>query len=296
MAKLIYTKGLPGSGKSYWAATYQSVTPGCVIVCKDDLREMLHGGKWSKQNEEFVLRVRDYVISEALARGNDVVVADTNWEPKHSAKFSEIAANFGAEVVCKDFSDTPLATCLEQNRTPERVLRGRAVPEKVIRQMWSRYVAKPVPAPPYDPVLPDCYICDIDGTIATRKEGSRGWFEEDKVYLDDVRENVADIVKSRCYSGKKIIFMSGRTEACRAETTRWLTEKAMFCAPVALLMRKEGDTRPDHIVKRELFDANIAGKYNVLGVFDDRAAVIRECWKPLGLTVFRVGVIDEDEF
>jgi hypothetical protein len=62
-------------------------------------------------------------------------------------------------------------------------------------------------------------------------------------------------------------------------------------------MRPEGDTRPDEVVKRELYKEHIKGKYNVIAVFDDRAKVCR-MWNELGFgdRLFRVGRIDADEF
>lgn len=38
--KIIFTKGLPGSGKSSWARAQQAENPdGIVLVSKDDLRD-----------------------------------------------------------------------------------------------------------------------------------------------------------------------------------------------------------------------------------------------------------------
>jgi hypothetical protein len=54
-----------------------------------------------------------------------------------------------------------------------------------------------------------------------------------------------------------------------------------------LFMRPAGDTRKDSIVKREIFDAEIAHRWRVIGVFDDRRQVVR-MWRALGLTVFQV--------
>lgn len=55
----------------------------------------------------------------------------------------------------------------------------------------------------------------------------------------------------------------------------------------ALFMRRTGDTRKDNIIKREIFNEHIRGKYNVLFVLDDRSRVVRE-WRAMGLTVFQV--------
>ena len=51
-----------------------------------------------------------------------------------------------------------------------------------------------------------------------------------------------------------------------------------------LVMRKTGDYRKDSIVKREMFEEHIEGKYNVLFVLDDRNQVVDMWRKELGLT------------
>lgn len=48
-------------------------------------------------------------------------------------------------------------------------------------------------------------------------------------------------------------------------------------------MRPAGDYRPDQIVKRELYEAHIAGQYDVLFCVDDRNSVVA-MWRELGLT------------
>ena len=84
VARVILTKGLPGSGKTTWAARVQAESLGTYKrVNKDELRLMLDGGKWSPNNERFVEAVRDQVILAALAAGKDVIVDDTNLEPRH---------------------------------------------------------------------------------------------------------------------------------------------------------------------------------------------------------------------
>lgn len=52
-------------------------------------------------------------------------------------------------------------------------------------------------------------------------------------------------------------------------------------------MRKSGDMRKDSIVKREMFDEHIRGRYNVNFVLDDRNQVV-ELWRSMGLTCLQV--------
>lgn len=55
-----------------------------------------------------------------------------------------------------------------------------------------------------------------------------------------------------------------------------------------LLMRARGDMRKDTIIKREIWDAHLAGKYNVLCAIDDRPSVVRMWRYDVGLTVLQV--------
>ena len=58
-------KGLPASGKSTYAK--KLANKGWTRVNKDDLRAMLNDGKWSRSNEKFVLKVRDFIVADALS-------------------------------------------------------------------------------------------------------------------------------------------------------------------------------------------------------------------------------------
>jgi hypothetical protein len=54
-----------------------------------------------------------------------------------------------------------------------------------------------------------------------------------------------------------------------------------------LFMRGDDDYRPDEIVKRELYEENVLGNYDVVGVIDDRSKVVK-MWRELGLTCLQV--------
>ncbi len=301
MPTLFWTKGCPASGKSSHARQIVANGEAALRVSKDDLRDAFHDGKWSKENEKIVLMARDAIITSALRMGLSVVVDDTNLVPKHQERFQEIASDIGCNCECIDFTGVSLEECLKRNLNKDRQRAGRVVPEKVIRDMYYRYVnpIQRVIINERDPNKPNVIICDIDGTIAYN-DGHRGWFDagEDKVYDDIVRRDVVDVVGSlgANFGIEKVIFMSGRTERAREGTLRWLREKCLFAFPMELHMRQVGDHRPDDVMKRELFDAHVAGKYNVVAVFDDRHAVCRMWDHELGLTVFRVGRVDGDDF
>jgi hypothetical protein len=138
----------------------------------------------------------------------------------------------------------------------------------------------------YEP-LPDgtpAYLVDLDGTMCLM--GDRSPYDETRVVCDLVNEPVLWVVYALAAAGNRIIFMSGRSEKCRAETEAWLREHYALTYE-GLFMRAIGDVRKDWIVKGELFDRHVRGRYDVRGVFDDRNQVVG-MWRSIGLTVFQV--------
>jgi predicted kinase len=137
MKTIIMLRGLPASGKSTWARKYlANANAGTVKrVNKDDLRAMLDGGKWSPENEKFVLQVRDNIIGSALDSGKHVIVDDTNLAPKHEARLRELAKKHGADFQIIDFTHVSVDECIERDRG-----RPNYVGEKVIRDMHQQFL------------------------------------------------------------------------------------------------------------------------------------------------------------
>jgi hypothetical protein len=84
--------------------------------------------------------------------------------------------------------------------------------------------------------------------------------------------------------------MSGRDSKHREPTLRFLDKHAFPYD--ALYMRAEGDNRKDAIVKEEMYEQHIKGRYNVLVVFDDRNQVVDLWRKKLGIPCFQVNYGD----
>lgn len=161
--------------------------------------------------------------------------------------------------------------------------RPNYVGEKVIRDMHDKYLAKPVEPVAYEPNLPSCIIVDIDGTVA--KMNGRGPFEWDKVGSDLPKGEVIELVQHLANTDAEIIFVSGRDSVCRDTTMFWL--RTYFPCFKDLFMRPAGDQRDDRIVKQEIYEREIKGKYNVRFVLDDRNKVV-DMWRSLGLPCFQV--------
>lgn len=273
MSKLLMLKGLPASGKSTYAK--ELVKHGWKRVNKDELRVMIDNSEWSRENEEFIKESEFMIAKRFLSKGLNVVVDDTNFA--YESNWEQIAKLYKSDFEVKYF-DTPPDECVMRDSK-----RGdKSVGADVIWKMYRKYVEPNIKKPIFDAELPSCYIFDIDGTLALMKD--RSPFDWKRVGEDRVNSDVRDTLLKLKQSAQ-IIILSGRDSVCRPETEQWLTDNLIPFN--GLLMRAEGDSRKDSIIKRELYENHIAGKYNVLGVFDDRNQVVA-LWRSLGLTCYQV--------
>lgn len=286
MAKTFWmTKGLPGCGKSTWADNHiLSRDPGAVVrVNMDTLRIMLHADRFGgRKTETLVQHTRDSLIESFMEKGVDWIISDdTNFAPKCEETFRALCKKYGYSFMLQDFTSVPVETCIERD-----LKRSKSVGEKVIRKMWRKYLESPhnrVEPPPFVPGKKSAVIVDIDGTVALMD--GRSPYDPTQYHTDKQNAAVVKLVQDLRQAREEIIFCSGRDDTYRDSTTAWLIEHVGFCDH--LFMRPGGDTRKDAIVKRELYDANIAGKFNVRFVLDDRDQVV-EMWRGLGLTCLQV--------
>lgn len=280
MQTVVLFKGLPASGKSTVAKEKVKLDSAWKRINKDELRAMIDDGKWSHANEKLILKVRDDLILKFLAEGYNVIVDDTNLHPKHEAHIKEIVGDTATVEV--QFFDVSVDECIARD-----LKRENRVGEKVIRKMYTEFL-KPKPEPfQYDIHLQNAYIFDVDGTLALK--GDRGIFEYDKVHLDIANEPVMHVLRMLADRDYNIIICSGRNDDSYDLTSQWLINHDVKYT--SLFMRKTGDNRKDSIIKKEIFDNYIKGKYNVMGVFDDRDQVV-EMWRQEGLPCFQVNYGD----
>lgn len=281
-------KGLPASGKSSWA--YEQVKTGnYIIVSKDEIRKMFGGYKPSREKE--VLRIRNKLIEIGIQLKRNVIVDDTNLNPKHEKCIQQLARELGAKFSINDsFLEVSPEECIRRD-----LHRGeKAVGASVIWDMYYRWVI-PQPARKLNKEFdkPRCVVCDIDGTLALNLE-NRSFYDLTRVGEDSVDPFLGCVIDSLSNYGieingskyPRIILVSGREEVCRAETEKWLEKNDIPYDD--LFMRKLGDNRPDEIIKKEIYKEFIEPNYSVLGVFDDRPKVCG-VWRQLGLRVAQMG-------
>lgn len=143
-----------------------------------------------------------------------------------------------------------------------------------------------------------CYIFDIDGTLAdcshrlhhiVREEGDhrpKDWDGFHKHTSGDTPiPAIVSVCKAIIDAGNFVIFVTGRSEDCRADTEKWLAEHVS--EGHRLYMRASGDRRDDVIVKRELLGEVIADGFAPVMAFEDRARVVA-MWRSEGVPCAQV--------
>lgn len=277
MKHVILCKGLPACGKSTWCQEQIDHNPGKYKrVSKDDLRRMLDNDKWSKGNEKFVLQARNALILSALQAGYHVLVDDTNLHSKHEQHIRELVKGL-ATVEIQDFTHVPLDVCIERDRK-----RANYVGEQTIRRMYRDFLQSAPPVPVYNPLLMDAVISDLDGTLALMN--GRNPYDASLCEQDTPNASVVSLVRM-AHSTAHVLLVSGRKECHRPQTQRWLQQHGIPYE--ALWMRVDDDNRKDVLVKHDIYEQHIRGKYNILYVVDDRKQVV-DFWRSQGLTCLQV--------
>lgn len=321
MIKVFLTVGIPGSGKSTWAKAEVAKDPSnWVRINNDDLRAMMNGSVWSSDYEKMITDARNYLIRDALKRGKNIIIDNLNLNKRHFDDVCKIAKsiNKNVQVLEKDFY-IELDEALARNAKREGSAR---VPDDVVKKWFKESGGKQFrfykprveifmenspesfhkETPAYDPKIPEAILCDLDGTLALI-HGRSPYDASDCDKKDLPNIPVIETVLAHYKAGRHIIFCSGREDKYAPETMRFIekhcrvdnprfTEDPMETSktdPVKykLYMRKSDDFRKDAIIKEEIYNERIKGKYNVLMVLDDRNQVV-EFWRSKGLTCFQV--------
>lgn len=270
--------GVSASGKTTWAKEYVKKNKA-IVTSRDDLRFSLtnadNWGDYKHDNkiERMITDIQYQIIAQAAANNKDIIIADTNLNPKTRLKLTIYCEDNGYIVEIKPF---PIS--LEEAWKRDS-LRENGVGRAVIYRQWLQWLEfidrkKYIP----NPDLPRTVVFDIDGTLAHMT--TRGPFDWKRVGEDDPDLLVREILWGFFRTGYKIVLLSGRDGSCREETYEWCREHDIVYD--GLFMRQANDNRKDSIIKEELFWNDVAPYYNVIAIFDDRPQVIR-MWHDLGI-------------
>lgn len=285
-------QGLPASGKSTLARALADADSAFRFNL-DDIRAMMGitGENWSKENEAVAFRVMMDGIVRAVDAGRNVVVDNTHMTPRIPNAIRRRLALRDVDYDVHSFINIEVDECVRRDAGREA-----SVGENVIRGMWAKFnhpqyggwnlttewmregLCKTQPYKE-DPALPYCIIVDIDGTLALHN--GRGPYDFAKCYTDVLNPAVASVIEGYASIGTKVVFLSGRQSEYREMTASWLEanlDPVVWSVDPPLLMRPIGDRRADYMVKRDLFESEILGRYNVFTVMDDRDQVV-ELWR-----------------
>ena len=290
--KILILIGIPASGKSTWAKDYVRRNADWIRVNRDDFRKMLKNAQVCEPKiEDLITSLVNDTISKSLMKKQNVIVDNTNLKERY---INDIIKEFShsADIDYRVF-DISLDKAIERDEA-----RDPKVGEGVIKKMFKDYKNlvdsfgfqpitksehRPQIVPDFKSGLPDAVIFDIDGTLALMK--NRGPFDWMKVDRDDVNEIVKEQVGFHKSLGRKIIVVSGRDESCREITENWMEVYGIEYDE--FFMRPVDDVRKDTLIKKEIYENEIEGKYNLLAVYDDRLQVL-DMWYKQGIFTFNV--------
>lgn len=295
-------KGIPACGKSTKAKELMAKGKW-KRVNFDELRASIDGGVYSPENEKIILKVRDMLIQEALKNQYDVIIDNTHIKDK-GRHFDHICSLVEVLGIDAQVSEMPLYIDVDEAIARD-AKRPAPVGEMVIRTFWKESGGKGFKLykprvetfraadralidrkAKRNPKLQPAVICDLDGTLAII--GDRNVYDASRCdEVDILNEAVAEALRLYYKAGYKIIFCSGRISKYRDATVRFIN-KYLPDIEYTLFMRNDGDKRKDSIVKEEIFQKEINGKYNVVVVLDDRDQVVELWRKQLGLDCWQV--------
>lgn len=299
MKKLIILIGISGAGKSTFAHKMWLESPlNTIIVSRDNIRYMFGYTEETVKDyysrpdlnklEKQVTKYEDTLIYEDLCENKTVIVDATHLHKDYIKRFEY----WNVLLEIKWF-DVTLKEALIRDMS-----RARQVGEDIISKQYNKYVNLRNNLSDYsftprvlnnDDTKADCFIFDIDGTIAHMED--RNAYDWNRVGEDSLDTNIANIfcaLNRECdyQLPENIIFCSGRDEICRADTLEWLKSNLGKFNNYNLMMRPQGDNRPDWIIKQEMAE-EICKKYYISCWFDDRLQVTRHL-RQLGLKVLNV--------
>jgi len=142
------------------------------------------------------------------------------------------------------------------------------------------------------------WFFDIDGTVADL--GHRLHFINSKPkswnrFFDACKDDspIMPVIEMAQLIAKdnRIVFLSGRPERCRKDTSEWL-EKYGFSTP-ELYMRPDGNTEPDVKIKGEIMDKLMASGMEAHAIVEDRMCMVK-MWRERGYFVFDVNQSGKD--
>ena len=302
MSKLFILVGAPGSGKSTFARYFLRTEDNWIRVNRDDFRLMQFGDSLMIPfYEERISKMVEASVLTLLKSDTNVIIDATNTSLRTIQDMIHTYTEY-ADISFKVFDlpvDELVKRCDKRYEETGKFISKSVVERNVanLKHTLERFDFAPIPRKvqvattsyaTQDKNLPKAVICDLDGTLSLLN--GRDPYNAATCDNDLLNTPVAAALKMAKQQGYQVILLSGREDKFREPTVRFLDKHQIGYD--LLLMRTSNDFRKDNIIKRELFEGEIQGKYFVEFLLDDRNQVVDMWRKDLHLPCFQVNYGD----
>ena len=300
--KLLILVGAPGSGKSTFAHYFLRTEDNWVRVNRDDFRLMQFGDTlMSPFYEERITKMVEASVITLLKNHTNVIIDATNSSLRTLEDMVHTYTEY-ADITFKVFDlsvEELVKRCDKRYEQTGKFIPKSAIEKHVTQLQYTKekFDFKPIPRTvkeatltytAQDSTLPKAVICDLDGTLSLLN--GRDPYDASLADEDLLNVPVARVLQMAKAQGYKVILLSGREQLYKEPTERFLSKHQI--AYDLLLMRTTNDYRKDNIIKKELFQQEIAGKYFIEFLLDDRNQVVDMWRKDLQLPCFQVNYGD----
>ena len=302
MSKLLILVGAPGSGKSTFARYFLRTEDNWIRVNRDAFRLMQFGDSLMIPfYEERISKMVEASVLTLLKSDTNVIIDATNTSLRTIQDMIHTYTEY-ADISFKVFDlpvDELVKRCDKRYEETGKFISKSVVERNVanLKHTLEKFDFAPIPRKvqvattsyaTQDKNLPKAVICDLDGTLSLLN--GRDPYNAATCDNDLLNEPVAAALKMAKQQGYQVILLSGREDKFREPTMRFLDKHQIGYD--LLLMRTSNDFRKDNIIKRELFEGEIQGKYFVEFLLDDRNQVVDMWRKDLHLPCFQVNYGD----
>lgn len=300
--KLLILVGAPGSGKSTFARYFIRTEDNWVRVNRDDFRLMQFGDTlMSPFYEERITKMVEASVITLLKHHTNVIIDATNCSLRTLEDMIQAYTEY-ADISFKVFDlsvEELVKRCDKRCEQTGKFIPKSAIEKHVTQLQYTKekFDFKSIPRAvkeatltyaTQDSSLPKAIICDLDGTLSLLN--GRDPYDASSADEDELNAPVASVLAMAKAQGYKVILLSGREQLYREPTERFLLKHQI--AYDLLLMRTTNDYRKDNVIKKELFQQEIAGKYFIDFLLDDRNQVVDMWRKDLHLPCFQVNYGD----